>query len=483
MKAMLAPKLLSRPDAPEGETAGAPEGDAAGQWARKALASSLAFTKWLMAPGATDGDTPDAKSGIVAGFGIVAVFFGLFFGWAMLASLEGAAIASGVVSVDSNRKTVQHLEGGIISAINVRDGDTVEDGQILFTMDDTQSRATLELLRGRMLSASALKARLVAERDGKAAITFPSWIIAMRGDAKTDEVMRSQDNIFRARRESLAGQRAILGQRIEQFKQEIIGIKGQIKAGNTQLDLIAEEIMAVEKLFAKGLARKPRLLELKRKAAQLEGTGSRNTAQIARIRQSIGETHLRIADTKTSMMNEVVQKLRDTQSELVDLAERLRAAEDVMERTAIRAPLAGTVVNLRVYTTGGVIGAGQPLVDIVPRDDTLVVEARINPKDIDVVHPGRTAKIRLTAFNQRTAIPLDGVVTSVSADHLTDERTGESYYLARVRISEESAEALGGGKLYPGMQAEVMIVTGRASPLEYFMRPLVRSFDRAFRED
>lgn len=418
----------------------------------------------------------------VAGIGIVGVFLAGFVGWAALAPLESAAIAPGVVSVDGNRKTVQHLEGGIVGEILVREGDRIAAGQVLIRLDDTTPRASLELLHGRWMVASALEARLEAERDGQAAVRFPASLLARRGDPKARQIVEGQTNVFEARREALASQTAILKQRVAQYSEEIVGIEGQIQAETEQLALVREELEDVRTLYKKGLTRKPRLLQLQRRTAEIEGSRNMHQAQIARARQSIAESRMRTADLETSMLNQVVEELRKVQAELYDLNERVRAAKDVLARTDIRAPLAGTVVDLQVHTAGGVIAAGQPLLDIVPSDRRLVVEARVNPRDIDVVRQGLEAQVRFTAFNQRHRAPALGTLTSVSADLLTDETSGETYYLARVELVETQAVSIDLDELYPGMQAEVMIVTGARSALDYLLEPLMKSFNRAFRE-
>ena len=408
---------------------------------------------------------------VTVGLVVIAAFFGGLGRWATVSTLESAAIAPGVVSVASNRKTVQHLEGGIIGKILVRDGDEVTAGQVLFRLDDTQPRATLDLMRGRQRAAAALEARLVAERDGHDEITFPDWLLTDRDDPKVAAVIDGETSIFDARRVTLASQIAVLGQRVAQVDEEIIGLGGQIAAEDVQLLLIAEEKHAVLVLVEKGLERKPRLLALQRRESEIVGSRSGNVAQIARVKQNIGEAHLRISELDTARINEVGEQLRAAQNELFDLAERIHAAEDILRRTAILAIQDGTVVNLQVHTPGGVIAPGAPLLDIVPSDDALIIEARVDPRDIDVVHWGLPARVHLTAFNQRSATPMNGRVLSVSADNIIDERTGQAYYLARIKLDKDPAEAGNGVSLYPGMQAEVMIVSGARTVLDYLLAP------------
>lgn len=426
---------------------------------------------------------PDIQREIASAAVIIGVFFVGFLGWAGFAPLQSAAIAQGVVSVDGSRKTIQHLEGGIVSEILVREGDIVEAGQILIRLEETTPRATSELLRGRWMVASALEARLKAERDHLEEIEFPVELTARNDDPKVAQIIKGQNNIFESRRGVMAGQSSILQQRIAQLNEEINGIKGQIHAEDIQITLIKEEIADVKALFEKGFARKPRLLQLQRRAAELEGTRNLHQAQIARAKQNITETNIRTNELKNSMLNEVVEELRRTQSELYDLDERLRAAGDVLSRTEIRSPLSGTVVGLQVHTAGGVIASGAPLLDVVPNEMSLVVEAKINPRDIDIVRNGLNAQVRFTAFNQRHRAPAEGKVTAISADRLSDENSGDDYYLARIELGAEQDASIDITELRPGMQAEVMIVTGERTAIEYFLEPVAQSFGRAFRED
>ncbi len=420
---------------------------------------------------------------VISGLIIIAVFFGGFMGWAAFAPLGSAAIAPGIVIVETNRKTVQHLEGGIVDRIKVRDGDVVKAGQVMIVLDSTQMKASLELVRGRQLAAEALKARLEAEQAGKTEIVFPGFLLSERGNPNVAEAIAGQTSIFRARREALNGSKKILKQQIAQLSEEKKGLRGQIKSENEQLRLISDEVTDVRGLVKEGLAPRPRLRKLQRDAAEIEGSLRRNQARIAQVNQTIGQKRLEINKLQISQMKDVFEQLREVQSESLDLMERFRAAEDVLKRTVIRAPLGGTVVNLQVHTRGGVVAPGAPLIDIVPSGDRLIIEARVDPSDIDVVHIGLQEQVRFTAFSQRSTKPVDGTVIAVSADSLTDERTGETYYLARVEIKDDLEKNLGGAQLYPGMNAEVMIVTGERTALEYFFKPITSSLNRAFRED
>jgi HlyD family type I secretion membrane fusion protein len=418
-------------------------------------------------------------STIVAGLLLLAAFFCGFGFWAALAPLESAAIASGIIGVDGRRKTVQHLEGGIVAEILVDEGSVVAAGDPLVRLDDTQTRATLERLRAQLYAAAAVKARLITERDALDQIDFPSWLQdeAAR-DSEVAGTLAGQQRIFAAQRQTLASRSAILRQRIAQLHEEIAGLEAEIGAQDEQRKLIAEEIIGVRGLLAKGLERKPRLLELQRRAAEIDGARAQNRARIARAEQAIGEAKLEIEDLSTEHLHEVVRELGELETVLNDLRERIGAAEDVLRRTEVIAPVSGTVVDLRLFTTGGVIGPGDPILDLVPSEEALLVEAYVDPNDIDVVHPGLSAQVRLTAFNYRTTPTFSGIVHQVSADRLTNEQTGQAYYLARVALDEEASHS----ELYPGMPAEVMIVTGERTMLEYLLKPITATLHRALRE-
>ncbi len=412
---------------------------------------------------------------LLAGLLVGCGFFGGFGAWAALAPLDSAAIAPGVLSVESSRKAVQHLEGGIVGAVLARDGDFVEAGQPLIRLDETRPRAALEMLKVQRAAAAALSARLVAERDGADAVVFPAWLAG-------GPEAQGEENVFHARRQALTGQTAILTERASQHREEIAALSAEIGSARKQGALIALEIADVQTLFDKGLERKARLLGLQRQAAEIEGQKNRNEAMIAKVRRDIGETALRIVELRTTMLNEAVDGLRETQETLARLEEEIRAAEDVLSRTVVAAPSAGVVVNLQVHAAGAVIQPGQPLMELVPQSDRLVVEARVEPSDVDVVHSGLAAQVKLVAFNQRYAPALNGRIKWVSADRLTDERTGQPYYLARVELEEGQKALLEDETLYPGMPAEVMIATGSRTMLDYLVSPLFRAMDRAGRE-
>lgn len=440
-----------------------------------------AFSQPLTGAGAASAQMGTRRI-VLIGLAIVLGFFGLFGAWAVLAPLDAAAIAQGTVGVESNRKTIQHLEGGIIEEILIQNGDRVTDGQVLIRLDKTQPRAQLELLRGQYLSVLAMVARLRAERDRNDGVSFPDELVNASADPKIEEIILGQLSIFEARRNALEGQRKILRQRIAQFEEEIEGLRAQIRSADEQLGLIAGEVKDLQTLLDKGLTPKSRVLALQRRAAEIEGERGKNLAAIARARQNIGEAEIRIVELTTERINEVVEQLREAETNLYDVEERLNAARDVLRRTEVVSPTDGFVVDLQVHTSGGVIQPGQRLMDIVPGNERLVIEARVDPTDIDVVHAGLPAQVRLSAFNQRIVPTVEGTVSWVSADRLTDEKSGEAYYTARIALNDPDDPRLNGLTLLPGMPAEVMIRTGERTLLEYLIRPIRQSFGRSLSE-
>ncbi|MEH6547054.1 MAG: HlyD family type I secretion periplasmic adaptor subunit, partial [Sneathiella sp.] len=292
----------------------------------------------------------DVRGPIIFGLVVIFIFFGAFMGWAAFAPLGSAAIAQGTVSVEGNRKTIQHLEGGIVSEIKVKEGEFVEEGQILIILDEIQSKASMEIVRGRRTVALAQKSRLEAERDGLDNIAFAEWLEERKAESNVSEVMQGQQNIFESRRKSRLGQITILEQKIAQLDEEIKGLGGQVFASDRQIKLISEEIEDVAGLVKKSLAKRPRLRALQRNLAELRGNRSQNLSKIAQSRQAIGEVKLQINELQNSLIDEVVGELRDIQAQLFDLEEQSRASEDVLSRTDIRAPTAGYVVDLQVHT-------------------------------------------------------------------------------------------------------------------------------------
>lgn len=424
-----------------------------------------------------------ARGPIAAGTAIILIAFGGFGTWAGLAPLNSAAIAPAVVVVESARKTVQHLEGGIIKEILIDEGSTVETGQVLIRLDDTRARTSYDLLQGQLDAALALQYRLMAERDGVKEIAFPPELVSRRNDPAIAQILSAQERLFVARRKAQQGQAAVLRQRMAQFREEITGLRAQQRSKERQIALIREEYKGVKELYDKGIERKPRLLALERAEALLEGERGELIALVSRAEQAIGEAELRIIDLDNSFQQDVATQLRDTEVRVAELRDRLRAQEDVLQRVDIRAPQPGVVVGLKFRSRLGVIPPGAAIMDIVPSEDRLIVEARVRPEDVDVVRVGQTAQIRLTAYKQRNTLTVAGKLVHLSADRFLDERSGLAYYLAKIDPDAQSLAEAGNVQLQAGMPAEVMIETGTRLAIDYMVNPVLISFKRAFRED
>jgi HlyD family type I secretion membrane fusion protein len=430
---------------------------------------------------------PGLRRTIASGLVMIAVCIGGFSLWAGLAPLRGAAVASGVVVVDSNRKTIQHLEGGIVRDILVHDGDKVQANQILMKLDDTQASSTLQQVTARYDAAAALVARLTAEELGQATIDFSADLLAQRNDPDVARLIDGQNSIFKARLNELTSQTQILGQRDAQAAEEIRGLEAQIKAQREQLRLIGEEIANKSALLDRGLVTKPQVLLLQRQQAEIDGLMNQNVAAIARARQTMTETQLRISDLHTNRVNEASKDHGEALKDLFDFAEKMRGARDVLDRTVVRAPLDGTVMGMTVHTIGGVVLPGSmpnsTLMEIVPSADLLTVEAKVDVKDIDHVHAGLPAQVRLTNYSQRDTPTVDGQVNWVSADRVEDAKLGAAYYTARIDVDRAQLKALDNVKLYPGMPVEVMILGNERTVFDYLLGPINRTFARAMREN
>ena len=420
----------------------------------------------------------------IAGVVVVLLFFGGFGTWSTMAPLSSAAVASGVVSPDGSRRTVQHLEGGIIQEILVRDGDRVEMGQRLVVLEDVAARSERDMRETRFYALSAVEARLVAELNQRETIEFPlELLLASQSDWDLAAALADQRIHFETRAAGFANRTGILEARIAALQEEIAGLQVQIESQERQLALIDEEIAGVQQLVDQGLERRPRLLALQRSQAEIDGSIGANVAAIARAEQVIGETQLQILDLESNLREEVAGSLANLRAEIATIEEELRAREDVLARTLVTAPVSGTVVGLQFHTIGGVVRSGDPILDIVPDDDELIIDARLTPTDIDSVTPGQSAEVHLLAYAQRNMPRLTGQVRDVSADRLVDDVTGEPYFRARVEVGPDALAELGDDVvLSPGMPVEVMIATGEQTVLDYVAGPLLRSFNRAFRE-
>ena len=410
------------------------------------------------------------------------VFFVLAFGsWGCLVPLDGGAVAPGVVNPDSGKKTIQHLEGGIIAELPVREGERVKAGQPLVVLESTQARAAHEALVQQQLSLLARKARLEAERAGLSRIDWPAELRAAQANIKP--VLDAQQEVFDTRRQTHASRREILAQRIEQLVHQIRGYQAQVVSASKQIGFVAEELSAKEFLVRRGLIPKPEALRLRRTDAEISGKMGEYEAEIARAHQQIGEARMQILSVDAERADQIAGDFEKVRGELAEVSEKLLASADIVRRTVIPAPVDGTVVDIKVKTLGGVVQRGEPLLSIVPAGDELIVEARLTPLDVKAVHAGLEARLNLSAWSSRLVPKIPGIVRTVSADRLTDEATRQPYYLARVAVDRPTLQRMAPGiDLLPGMPVEVLVVTERRTMLDYLLRPFDDALWRSFRE-
>ena len=420
---------------------------------------------------------------ILSGWLMIFALIGGFTAWALLAPLNSATVAPGTVVVSSNRQTVQHLEGGIIKSLDVRDGDRVEKGQALLTMDGTQGAALLRLLEGRFAVAQAEQVRFFTERAGLETLTFPEDLLQKAAlKEETALILNGQRNLFNARQTMMEGQTSIYENRITQSELQIGGLRQQLSAKERQNALFKRELAGLQSLNAKGFAPTNKILAFEREIAQLEAELGTVQSNIASVQQEIGEARLQILQIRKTFVENLEGSIRDNQTLVFDLSQQMLAARDQVSRLVVRAPTSGTVVDTAVHTVGGVVPPGSRLLDIVPEDDKLVIEAQIRPTDIDGISPGLNAEIRLTTLNSYALAPLHGTVSYVSADRLTDSRSSNSYYTVRVTTNPRDITDLNDIQLVPGMPVEVMIDKGSRTFFEYLMGPIGRVLNTAMRQ-
>ncbi|MBO6853352.1 MAG: HlyD family type I secretion periplasmic adaptor subunit [Marivivens sp.] len=420
------------------------------------------------------------------GLAAALMFFGAFGAWSWHAPLASAAVAPGVVNPDGSRKTVQHLEGGIIRTIHVREGEHVTAGQTLITLEDVRALARFDELREREVVLLATEARLLAEQlgDDEPVFKFPDDLMAER-PAQIAEAKAGQVALFEDRLATQAARERILGSRVQQLREEIAGLTEVISAQEEQAALLAEEIAAMQGLYDQGLQRLAPLLTLKRQEAELTAERASHRASIARLEQQIGETELQLHATEQQNREAVSTELAEVRAQLASIRSQIPERADALARTRVTAPMAGQVLNLRVTTeVGGILQPGGEILDIVPDDGALVIEARLRPQDIDTVFPGMEARVLLTAYTQRNLPQIFGTLRTVSADRLVDERTGEPYFLAQVLVAAEALEALPEAvELIAGMPADVMILTGERTVFDFVLTPFSDSLRMSFREN
>ena len=403
--------------------------------------------------------------------------------WAVTSSLAGAVVAAGHLVVDSNVKSVQHPQGGVIGALNVQNGSVVSAGDVLVRLDDTVARANLGIVDNNLDELAARRARLIAERDGADTVTYPEELLAKASDAEIGHLMDGENRLFSLRRQARDGQVSQLRERVVQLRQEIAGIEAQLKSKQEEIALTKVELDSMRSLWKKKLVPISRMTESERAQARLDGENGQLIAAAAQTHGRISEIELAIIQIDQDMRSEVAGELREIDAKMGELRERQIAAEQSLRQIDIRAPQSGRVHQLAVHTVGGVIAPGEAIMQIVPTADALVVEARVAPQDIDQVRIGQPATLRLSAFSQQTTPEVEGQVDRISPDLIEDQKAGVAYYAVRIALSEASLKQAGPLELKPGMPAEVFLKTGDRTVLSYLLKPLTDQASRAFRSD
>lgn len=421
------------------------------------------------------------RTHLLVGLSVVVLLAGGLGGWASTAQISGALIAPGQIVVESSVKKVQHPTGGVVGELLAHDGDIVKTGQVLVRLDDTVTKANLAIVTKTLDALQARAAQLQAEQQGADKVTFPASLLDRAGDPDVRDVMASETKLFEVRTTGRAGQKAQLHERIRQLNEEIDGLNAQENAKQQEIALVNQELTGVRALYAQHLVQLTRLTTLERDGARLEGERAQYVASKAQTKGKITETELQIIQIDKDMVSDVSKDLRETNDKIGELVERKVTAEDQLRRVDIRAPQDGMVEQSTVHTVGGVISAGDAIMMIVPQTDDLQVEAKVNPQDIDKLQIGQKTLLRLSAFNQRTTPELNGVVSRVSPDVTTDQRTGQTYYTIRVSMPPEEVARLGEVKLIPGMPVEAFVQTGDRTLLSYLIKPLHDQLMRAFR--
>ncbi|MFK3725704.1 HlyD family type I secretion periplasmic adaptor subunit [Pseudomonas monteilii] len=427
-------------------------------------------------------DMPTSDRGIRRiGLTIVLVTFGIFGTWAAVAPLSNAVHGSGFVTVQSYRKTVQHLEGGIVKELLVRDGDSVKKGDPVIVLDESQLSAEYESTRNQLIVARYKEARLRAERDQLDAI--PPVELKGTDSDRAKEALAGEQQVFVSRKASRLGEISVHREQISQLKAQIGGLEEMIRTKQGLEKSYSGEIKQLKDLLAQGFVDNQRLLESQRKLDMLRTEMADHKSTIAKTKLQISETELQIVQLDKKFSADVADELAQVQAQVFDLQEKEAALQDRLSRIVIRAPESGMVLDMKVHTIGGVVQAATPLMDIVPITSDLVVEAKVAPNDIDRLELGKTADIRFSAFNNATTPVIEGKLTRISADRLTDERSGDPYYLVRVKVTDDGMKKLANRKLQPGMPAEVLINAGDRTMLEYLLKPARNMFATSMIEE
>lgn len=424
-----------------------------------------------------------ARKPIKIGLKATVFLLGSFMIWGLFFKIDSTAISVGKIILDESKKTIQHLEGGIVEEILVSEGQKVYKGQILVKLSETAAKANQEQLKKQLISLKAAKIRLEAERDGKDILDFSNLVNRFEGDLEITKILNGEKELFLTRKKSLGEKVDILTQKIKQLNEEIAALQSQVESVSQRIALSKNELASLGKLYRERIIPKSRYLEIKRQVAELSGNYGEYLANIAKVKQTITESELQVLNLKTQNNNDIIKDLQDTQTKIVDLEERARASRDILHRTIITAPQDGIINGLKYHTKGGVIPPAGEVMDLIPQDDELIVEVKVNPQDIDVVMNGLPARVHLSAYRSKIVPLLKGKVINVSADSFTEQQTNTSYFLARIRIDKGELKQLDNVSLYPGMPVEAYIITGSRTFFQYLFDPITVSMRRALREE
>jgi HlyD family secretion protein len=410
------------------------------------------------------------------------VLVGVIGVWAATSEFAGAVIAQGQLVVDTSVKKVQHPTGGVVAELNVKEGDKVKSGDIVVKLDDTQTRANLAIVSKGLDELMARRAREEAELEGVDRIVFPAELLARQDDPDVARMIAGETKLFQTRRNSREGMKSQLTERVAQSQEEIGGLIAQVESKDKQIDWIKQELQGVRELWEKKLVQFTRVTTLEREQARLDGERGQLVASTAQAKGKISEIKIQILQIDQDMRTEVGKDLAEVRGKMAELVEKKVAAEDQLKRVDIRAPQDGMVHQLDIHTVGGVVQAGTPLMLIVPAADRLIVEAKVQPQDIDQLRVGQPAVLRFSAFNSRTTPELNGEVSVVSADVTQDQKSGANFYTIRIAVPPEEIARLEGLKLVPGMPVEAFVQTTVRTVVSFFVRPFQDQIARAFRE-
>lgn len=427
-------------------------------------------------------DSVSVRPYIVLGFLTILALFGGIGGWAATTDLAGAVLAPGAVVVASNIKKVQHPTGGVVSQILVKNGDTVKAGDVVVRLDETVTRASLQVITKQIDELKGRVARLKAERDDAPTVVFPADIVARINEPDIAQIITGEQTLFESQTSTTKAQKRQLDERVEGFKQEITGNTAQAASKASETRLIQKQLEALETLERQQLVSSDRMMQMRREHARIDGEMAQLAAAAGQSKGKIAEIEIQKLTLDSQGKADAVKDLREAEGKIIELTERRIAAEDQLKRVDIRSPADGIVDQMTVFTVGGVINTAEPLMMIVPQNDKLVVEAKIAPHDIDQARSHKKAVIRFPAFNQRTTPSLDGTVASISAELTKEPQTGQQYYIARIKIDDAEMLRLGTLELVPGMPAEIQIRTTERSALSYLVKPLQDAFAKSFKE-